>query len=346
MLSVATMKVERQAAQLRAKAASGLLYHGSTSAADGVLDHFFAAYDSSFVLENEKEGFSGFAECLALNEGSRYRDLCAQYGPFREFVVVVREPAGALVGGLNFITFPLDDLDRGGRSLSLNLNYIFVPPSQRRRGVFKAMVGDLPILALAFFGSTNAADIPKKWHAPAASPTIYAFIEQNDPYRMSPQDYARDSRATGLDQLARVALWARQGARLVDFPYVQPALTANQEADSNLVYAVLGANSPSLHPALLRHHLLLFFAISVLKGRDPEGDPDAHRQLAQLAGMSASGERVDLLEMVGLASLPKPGAADAAEGNPTLRGLLRRNSITLSSDPHRSRAPSSGGRGT
>jgi hypothetical protein len=158
---------------------------------------------------------------------------------------------------------------------------------------------------------------------------------------MSPQDYALDTRATGLDQLARIALWARQGARLVDFPYVQPALTTDQEADANLVYAVLSAELSSLHPALLRHHLLRFFGISVLKGRDPEGDPDAQRQLARLTAMSAVDARVDLLEMVDFASLPRPGAAEAVAGTRTLRELLRRNSITLSSDPLRGRVPSS-----
>lgn len=342
MVPVAAMKVESQAAQLRAKAPSGLLYHGSTSPTDGVLDQFFAAYDSSFVLENEKEGFSGFAECLALNEEPRHDGLRTQYGPFREFVVVVREPSGALVGGLNFIALILDDPDRAGHALSLNLNYIFVPPLQRRRDVFKTMVGDLPTLAFALFGHTNAADVPEAWKAPGEPPPIYTFIEQNDPYRMSPEDYARDTWATGLDQLARIGLWTRQGARIVDFPYVQPALTADQEADPNLVYAVLGAKSRSLHPALLPQHLLRFFAISVLKGRDPETDPDAQRQLAQLATVSAAGTRVELLEMADPASLPRPGAGEAVEGTSTLRELLRPNSAPMSCDPPRGGAPSRG----
>ncbi|NJO32825.1 MAG: hypothetical protein HC869_06470 [Rhodospirillales bacterium] len=318
------LKMEAQSTLLRAEAASGLLYCGTTSAADGVLEQFFAAYDSSFVLENEKESFLGFAQCLALNDEPRYQDLRSEYGPFREFVVVVRESSGAVVGGLNFIIFSLNDPDHGGPSLSLNLNYIFVPPSQRRRGVFKAMVADVPSLAVSLFNHTNANDIPEGWTVPGRSPSMYTFIEQNDPYRMSPEDYALDTHATGLDQLARIALWTRQGARIVDFPYVQPALTADQEADPNLVYAVLGARSSSLHPALLRQHLLVFFGISVLKGRDPQSDVDARRQLGQLAEMSAAGARVELLDATGLASLPNPSAAN---GTATLRGLLRRYSI-------------------
>src|SRR5262249_10791453 len=161
-----------------------------------------------------------------------------RYGPFREYVVVARDSSEAVLGGLNFIAFPLEDPDEGGRLLSLNLNYIFVVPGQRRQGVFRSMIGDLRPLALALVRHTNGQDIPAEWNARPCPPAVYTFIEQNDPYRMSGEDYARDTQATGLDQLARIAMWARQGAKIVDFPYVQPALTTDQQADPNLVYAV------------------------------------------------------------------------------------------------------------
>jgi hypothetical protein len=302
--------------------AAGLTYDASTSVDDAVLRQFFSAYDHAFVLPNEKEGLAGFAECLALNDGSAYNHLCRRYGPFREFIVVVRDAAGNIVGGLNFITFPLDDPDGGGFSLSLNLNYIFVPPAYRRRGVLKTMMSELPILARALFEHTNPGDLPPDC---AAQPrrTVYTFIEQNDPYRMTAQDYALDTQATGLDQLARIALWARQGARIVDFPYIQPALTADQEPDHNLVYAVLGARTPTLHPILLRQHLERFFAISVLKGRDPAANAEARQQLARLAELAASGARIALLEIADIATLPRPGAAHGGPGDPTtLRRVL------------------------
>ena len=318
------MKFEARAARLKATSAAGLTYDASTSAADGVLEQFFAAYDGSFVLANEKEGYSGFAECLALNEGAGYEALRARYGPFREFVAIVRDAMDAVVGGLNLVTFPLTNPDGVGRALSLNLNYIFVTPSQRRRGVLKTVVRELPSLALALFAQTNARDVPNEWGTPHSSPTVYTFIEQNDPYRMTANDYALDTQATGLDQLARIALWARQGAKIVDFPYVQPALTADQKADPNLVYAVLGAKTSSLHPALLRQHLERFFAISVLKGRDPEGDPEARKQMARLVALEEIGGRVGLLEMVDPAVLPKPGSASDGDGTSTLRDLLAR----------------------
>jgi hypothetical protein len=55
---------------------------------------------------------------------------------------------------------------------------------------------------------------------------------------MTSLDYARDTQATGLDQIARIALWARESAKIVDSPYaptfrpiVTPTPTARIEDD-------------------------------------------------------------------------------------------------------------------
>jgi hypothetical protein len=316
----AAAKVEAHGPWLRVTSPAGIVYDGSTSARDGLLEQFFRAYDSAFVLANEKEGLTGFAECLALNEGCSYRRLRDRYGPFREFVVVARG-GEEMIGGLNFIVFPVTDPDTGRPSLSVNLNYVFVQATYRRRGMLKTMVGELPSLALALFGHTNAAAAPQPRHAAEPSPMVYIFIEQNDPYRLSAQDYALDTAATGLDQLARIGLWARQGAKIVDFAYVQPALAAGQAPDHNLVFAVLGARTSSLSPALLRHHLERFFAISVLKGGEPAADAEARRQLAHLAELAAAGARINLLELKQGTRLPEPGGAPTGE-RLTLRRVL------------------------
>jgi hypothetical protein len=312
------MRVEAHGTLLRVRSAAGLTYEGSTSAGDGRLEEFFAAYDQAFVLPDEKEGLAGFAECLALNEGCPYDRLSRRYGPFREFIVMART-AGEVVGGLNFISFPLVDADEKRAALSLNLNYIFVVAAQRRRGVLKRMVADLPKLALAMFAHSHAPSLLSEGAAP---PSVYCFIEQNDPYRMSAGDYALDTEVTGLDQLARIALWARQGARIIDFAYVQPALTAQQSADPNLVYAVLGAPRPTLHPDFLRQHLERFFAISVLKGGDPSANAEARQQLDSLAACAAVGRRLALLEVPEISRLPAPGGAAGAGARRTLRAVL------------------------
>jgi hypothetical protein len=317
----APLTIEAHGTLLKAASPAGLSYEATTSASP-VLEDFFAAYDSAFVLANEKEGLAGFAACLELNHGARHEALRARYGPSREYVVAVRDAQDAVVGGLNFIAFPVIDPDGGGQALSLNLNYIFVAPAQRRGGVFKTMAAELPALAMALFAHTNPGDLPAPTGAHSPQPRVYVFIEQNDPYRMTPEDYARDSLATGLDQLARIALWARRGARIVDFDYVQPALSEGQEADRTLVYAVLGVEAPALHPDLLRQHLERFFAISVLKGRDPHSCAEAHRQLAQLEDLAAAGGRIALLEMKDVSEMPRPGVAGTAANVSALRTVL------------------------
>src|SRR5690606_3894893 len=100
---------------------------------------------------------------------------------------------------------------------------------------------------------------------------------------------------TGLDQLARIGIWTRLGANIIDFPYVQPPLTADQQADPNLVLAVLGTDASALSACLLHDHLERFFGISVLKGRPPADNPAAAAQLRLLRAGCETGETIALL---------------------------------------------------
>ncbi|MBI1359214.1 MAG: hypothetical protein GC155_02900 [Alphaproteobacteria bacterium] len=246
-----------------------------------VLDEFFAGYDAAFVLPDEKEYLEGFRACLALGHPPMRAQLLKRYGPHVEVVAVARDgQGGAMIGGLNFIAYPL-----AGDTVSGNLNYIFVAPAMRGRGYFRRLVAASEDLAASLFDLAN--------------PRVLTFIELNDPLVLSDEAYALDSRIAGVDQFDRLAIWARLGAQVVDFPYVQPPLSAYQEADSGLVYAVLGAEG-SLDPLLLKAHLERFFGISVLKGEDPMSVPVAARQLAALESLATRGERVALID-------PMPG---------------------------------------
>jgi hypothetical protein len=241
-----------------------------------LLATFYAGYDRSFVLPNEKEELQGFADCLALNFGSEYARLAELYGPYREVVLLASDAEDASVGGANFIVAPIQG------QLCLNLNYLFVLPEQRRKGHFAPLVHAVREAAHAYF--------------PGHPREPLVFIEQNDPLRMSAQEYAEDTGHTGLDQLARIAIWAKFGARILDFPYVQPALSKAQAADPNLVYSVLGAAANSLDACVLRAHLERFFAISVLKGQSLENSPEAQHQLAALSDDCAQHKSVPLLD--------------------------------------------------
>lgn len=290
---------------------SGLTLDVTTRPDSALLDEFFAGYDAAFVLPDEKEDLDGFRACLALGQGEARRRHEERYGPHVEVVVVARvagRGGGDMVGGANFIAYPLGpDLVAG------NLNYIFVKPEFRHRGLFRKLTAGCGQLMRDLFGLPAARTL--------------TFIELNDPFVLSDADYARDSETAGVDQFDRVKIWTRLDARIVDFAYVQPPLSAQQQPDSGLIYAVLGAaDLADLDPDILRRHLERFFGISVLKGVEPWDAPVAAAQLAELEAMARRGERVRLQDP---GPAIEPGRTLRASGGPrpaSFRQFLRRRS--------------------
>ena len=252
----------------------------ATDTADSpVFESFFESYSRAFILPDEMEDRDGLAECLALNRGSTHAALVARYGPFRELCVTARDPAGGhLVGGANFIAIPQQSAGR--QIVTANLNYVFVDEAARGQGWFRPLIASLRKLIGGLF-------IPPV-------ETVLIFIEQNDPLLLTPEAYARDSGFSGIDQFDRLRIWASLGALVLDFPYVQPALSAQQEPDDRLISSVLGAADASLDANLLEQHLQSFFGISVLKGQTL--DAVAAQQLAALKQMSDTGRKVALLD--------------------------------------------------
>jgi GNAT superfamily N-acetyltransferase len=266
-------------AQGAAPAAGSLSFESTTDPDSPITGLFFEHFDRAFILPHEKETLEGFRDCLALNSGPASERLRERYGPFREAVLIAREPGGEIAGGANYVAFALS-----GKSplLAINLNYIFVVPAWRRQGYFRELLDAVRLDAAHLRESSKLA------------PAI--FIEQNDPLAMTEDDYAADTAHAGLDQFQRIAIWAKLGARVVDFPYIQPPLSPAQEPDTRLCYAVIGMPGPALDACLLREHLLRFFAISVLKGRDPDSDLTARSQLATLGEACAAGRTIPLLD--------------------------------------------------
>lgn len=257
-----------------------LVVHMTDSAESPVFERFFAGYDRAFVLPDEKEGADGFRACLALNHGAEYARLAAEYGPFREICMVAEDAQGAAIGGANLIA-GATDVPGVGPAVTVNLNYIYVDPESRRRGHLRRLAAAARDVAGSMFDAQGEP---------------YVFIEQNDPFRMSAEAYERDTRATGIDQLDRLRIWSRLGARIVDHNYVQPALSASQDPDDSLVYALLGGRTASLPASLLAAHLRRFFGISVLKGAPIAADPIAAAQIEALDDMAVQGAQIALLD--------------------------------------------------
>lgn len=237
---------------------------------DPKLEAFHAAYRGAFVLPNETEELAGFQACLALNHGGEYERLRVAYGPFSETCLIAREaPDGAMIGGANLIA--LHHVIDGRSVLTANLNYIFVQPAARGQGWFSRLVRAVAGVIPAMLGVV-----------PEPTAGVFIFVEQNDPLRMDPATYAIDSAHSGLDPFDRLRIWANRGARVLDFPYVQPALSADQAPDEGLVYGVMGTDGATLDSCLLASHLRGFFGISVLKGTALADDAVASAQLDTL----------------------------------------------------------------
>lgn len=261
------------------------------------LTDFFTGYDRAFVLPGEKESLEGFEACLAMNFGDAYDCLSQRYGPYRE-VVFTAAVEGIVVGGGNFICYTIAsraELAVVPDILSINLNYIFVDREFRGRGYFRRILAACPGIATLYLKNTAA-----KMAADPMRATLI-FTEQNDPIRMNPDDYRLDNLHSGLDQIERLAIWATMGAQIIDFPYVQPALSEDQAAFDDLVLAVIGADRSRLSAWVLHEHLRRFFAISVLKGIALERSAIAQRQLEKLNTAILQHRDYDLLDAGGWA---------------------------------------------
>ncbi len=243
----------------------GMILRASTFAGSGLVEHFFDGYDRAFVLPDEREEIEGFRACLALNQ-----TLPLAFGRrHRELILTLDAADGTLLGGANFLATAMTA--SGGPPVSIALNYAYVERAARGRGMLRVLVDAV----------ARSASLALSGQADGPAPAI--FIEQNDPLCLSDADYAADTAHAGIDQIDRLAIWARLGARLLDFPYVQPALSDEQKCDDGLIYAALAFPGDSVPPLWLHDHLQSFFGVSVRKGAPLEDDPAAIAQLVALA---------------------------------------------------------------
>lgn len=279
---------------------SGVRVTASGDPASPILTRFFEGYDRAFVLPDEREDLAGFRKCLALNATHRHalgRTHC-------ELVAVLEDEAGQRLGGINFLATAVDRAPAPPAAVALN--YVYVEEAARGRGLLRQALSAVRRLAL------NGLALDPDGPPPAI------FIEQNDPLRLTAEEYASDTAHSGLDQVDRLAIWARVGARVVDFPYVQPALSPDQQADDGLIYAAVDYPGEAVEAGLLHDHLESFFAISVLKG---EAEPPGGAAAAQIAALAGRRTPVALLPMP--SALDRLRSGRDVDGFESFRDLAR-----------------------
>ena len=256
----------------------GLYVLGTDSPHSLLLERFYEGYDKAFIIPSEREELEGFVKCLSLNSTLARKSERR----FRELIFVLHGENHNVLGGANFLA--VEHLGRTPHPrVSVNLNYLFVDGAARGRGLSRAMLGAVTSLACRGIGVSE-------------SEAAVIFIEQNDPIRLSSADYAADTAHSGMDQIERLAVWAKLGAKVVDIDYRQPPLSSSQATNDGLIYAAINLPGANMDACYLHDHLYAFFEISVFKGQDPCESPIANPQLERLAALCRGAERIRLLD--------------------------------------------------
>lgn len=267
----------------------GYVFVATSDPSSPIVQKFYHGYQKAFTLANESETEDAFVKCLTLNGGKNYPALAARYGAFREYLAVLHDAGAAgqpVIGGANFICLPQEGGGTHGSLTTVHLNYVYVVPEKRGQGFLHRMIAEVRRTAAAYAVEQGQVN-----------PNILIFLEQNDPLAMSAADGETDLYVSGIAPADRIFAWGRMGAKIIDFPYVQPPLSSEKQAEPALVLAVIGLDAAALPAATLYGHLRKFFAISVLKGHAPETQTDAAQQLLKLQPMMRDSETLPVYEV-------------------------------------------------
>lgn len=275
--------------------------HFTTSPRSTLVAEFYEYYDMAFAIDSEKEELEGFVACLILNEGEPYKNLEQKHGTFQEPVVVFKDAdTKTVLGGSNFLALRPRSIPN---ILCIHINYIFIVKEHRRRGLLKTFVAAIPIIAAKLLSDCIGKVTKHR--------DCLIFLEQNDPLKMTNEEFDLDTRLTGINQFDRLRIWAKLGAMFIDIAYVQPALSQKQNPTNFLVLSVIGASGQTLDPRLLYFYLRAFFEISVLKGKCFQPTALEREQFHALDHAIAAGHDIGLLDPTRwLAANPTPSKAE------------------------------------
>ncbi len=268
----------------------------STHFRSSAFDCFFRGYSTIFIPPNERESLDGFRTCLSYNDTIKYKHEHSAFGPFREFVLILREGKSELpAAGANFVCYPM--ISDG--ILSIHSNYAYVLPAFRRRGYLRSMYMQMARIALSYASEFNYR---------GTKPRVVIFGEQTDPFRMTLKQFNFDAAIANIDSFSRFLVWSRLGARILDFPYIQPPLSYELSSDHTLFLRVIfiddglapntSGRRRQLSPQLVKEHLRRFFAVSVLKrGSTLDGHPEILLQFSKLDSVIRQREKLSLYDM-------------------------------------------------
>lgn len=247
------------------------------------LRSFYAGlYTREFPDADERESLENMENYLRLRASG-------WYGPNNYHIIFAISETGETAGGViaDYLAVPNCGV----------IEFVVVDPGQRGQGLGKLLIEDI---ALRF-----AEDAHRAGHRQLDA----ISGEVNDPYRRCEVD-------EHLDGFARLQLWHHFGFRLIDFPYVQPPLSAGQEAVTGIAlmlqplredWRIQGSVPSSFVETLVRE-----FQIWAMRLPDPDGEAVFGRMREHLRARSD----VALLDMRDYAARPEPPPFKVVELRP------------------------------
>ncbi|WP_407280253.1 GNAT family N-acetyltransferase [Aromatoleum evansii] len=224
------------------------------------LERFYRErYVAEFPDPDERESLDNMRRYLALKAQGWYGD--------NNYHIVVAEIGGEAVGG---VVFDYLAMPRAGV-----IEFLFVVSDWRESGIGRALLDEAIRLL--------RRDARRRGARLAA-----VVAEMNDPFR-------RPATPDNMDPFRRAAVWGRWGFGVLEFPYVQPALSAGQlPVDGLLLIMRPFGRVPQ---SGFRSHWVELVVAEYLRWAMRIEDPAADRDFLAMAEALASRPRVALVPL-------------------------------------------------
>jgi GNAT superfamily N-acetyltransferase len=251
-----------------------------------VLSAFYrGVYSREFPDVDERESLENMVAYLRLKtEG--------WYGMNNYHIVILQDDAGNIAGGM-----VADYFERSNVGV---IEFVVVAPELRGRGLGKLLLREI--------SQRLEADSRRAGHAGLNG----ICAEVNDPYR-------RCDVQEHLDGFARLRIWDHFGFRLLDFPYVQPPLSSDQDAvvGLGLMFRPERAELARQVPSALVEHIVADYQIWAMRISEPDREPDFQRMQGWLRQRSSVG-LIDMRAYVCEEAEPPFDIAEVRDGDDEL----------------------------
>lgn len=246
-------------------------------------------YTDEFPDSDERELLENMENYLRLRERGWY-DLNNYH------ILLLEDDGGRVAGGIV--------ADYFARSNVGVVEFVVVDPSHRGMGLGKLLLSEV--------GRRFEEDSRRAGHDGLNG----ICAEVNDPYR-------RCDVREHLDGFARLRMWDKFGYRLLDFPYVQPPLSADQEAvvGLGLMFRPMCGELRGSVPAALVETIVADYQIWAMRIPDPENEPDFRQMRSWLRQRSSVG-LLNMSAYVCGEEVPPFEAVEIREGDGVLAGQL------------------------